>query len=86
VPGGISESNGRIEAERIEIGSDVATPLRQLTPDAGRALDMPTGSMGPKVTAACDFAGHAGVSGIARLADALAILDGSTGTRVPQES
>ncbi len=86
VPGGISDSNGRIEAERIEIGSDVATPLRHLTPDAGRALDMSTGFMGPKVMAACDFAGRVGVSGIGRLADALAMLDGTTGTRVPQES
>ena len=86
VPGGISYSNGRIETERIEIGSDVATPLRHLTPDAVCALVVPTGLMGPKVTAACDFAGRVGVSGIGRLADALAIIDGTTGTRVPQES
>jgi carbamate kinase len=43
---------------------------------------MPAGSMGPKLQAACDFAQAGGISGIGRLQDAVAILDGSAGTRV----
>lgn len=47
-----------------------------------RALDMPAGSMGPKLAAACDFADAGGLSGIGRLEDALAILEGRGGTRI----
>lgn len=43
---------------------------------------MPAGSMGPKLAAACDFAASGGISGIGRLADAVAILKGTAGTRV----
>lgn len=63
-------------------GTDKAAAIRHLTPDQGRARDMPKGSMGPKLTAACDFADRGGFRGIGRLADALAILQGDAGTRV----
>lgn len=63
-------------------GTDQATPLSELTVAEARALEMPAGSMGPKLQAACDFAEAGGISGIGRLQDALAILDGSAGTRV----
>ena len=43
---------------------------------------MPAGSMGPKLLAACEFAETGGLSGIGRLQDAVAILEGSAGTRV----
>jgi carbamate kinase len=46
---------------------------------------MPKGSMGPKVSAACDFADRGGFCGIGRLADALAILDGGAGTQISKE-
>ena len=67
-------------------GTDAAMPLRHLTPNEGRALDVPAGSMGPKLAAACDLADRGGVSGIGRLTDALAILDGTAGTRVSQKN
>jgi hypothetical protein len=63
------------------LGTDAATPLRHLTLTEARALDMTKGSIGPKLAAACDFADRGGISGIGRLADALAILDGTAGTR-----
>ncbi|WP_111731834.1 carbamate kinase [Roseovarius amoyensis] len=74
-----------VDAVYQDFGTDAATPLRLLTPDEGCALDLPKGSMGPKLTAACDFAELGGIAGIGRLADALAILDGTAGTRVSKQ-
>jgi hypothetical protein len=37
-------------------GTDTAAALQALTVAEARVLDMPTGSMGPKLAAACDFA------------------------------
>jgi len=51
--------------------------------EEGRALDLPAGSMGPKLAAAADFAEFGGFSGIDRLEDAVGILQGSAGTRIP---
>ncbi|MBJ3762010.1 carbamate kinase [Maribius pontilimi] len=73
-----------VDAVFDNFGTDAATPIRYLTPDQGRALAMPQGSMGPKIRAACDFADRGGASGIGRLADALAILEGTSGTRIAQ--
>ncbi|HAU17624.1 MAG TPA: carbamate kinase, partial [Marinobacter adhaerens] len=63
-------------------GTDRSTALSELTVSEARALEMPAGSMGPKLQAACDFAQAGGISGIGRLQDAVAILEGSAGTRV----
>jgi len=71
-----------VDAVYQDFGTDAAKPISHLTPHRARALDMPKGSMGPKLQAACDFADRGGVAGIGRLADALAILDGMAGTRV----
>ena len=71
-----------VDAVYRDFGTDQSTPLFELTVDGARALDMPAGSMGPKLQAACDFAEAGGASGIGRLQDAVAILDGSAGTRV----
>jgi carbamate kinase len=71
-----------VDAVYQGFGTDGAVAWRQLAPDAARALDMPQGSMGPKLTAASDFANRGGVAGIGRLSDALAILDGTAGTRI----
>jgi carbamate kinase len=73
-----------VDAVYHGFGTDAAKPIPHLTPQRARALDMPKGSMGPKLQAACDFADRGGVAGIGRLADALAILDGTAGTRVTQ--
>lgn len=71
-----------VEAVYRDFGTDQSTPLSELTVTEARALEMPAGSMGPKLQAACDFAQAGGISGIGRLQDAVAILDGLAGTRV----
>lgn len=71
-----------VDAVYQNFGTDQATPVPELTVFEARALDMPAGSMGPKLLAACDFAESGGLSGIGRLQDAVAILKGSAGTRV----
>lgn len=73
-----------VEAVYKDLGSDDAAPLRTLSLAEGRAMDLPAGSMGPKLKAACDFADLGGVAGIGRLVDARRILDGSAGTQVVQ--
>lgn len=71
-----------VDAVYRDFGTPTAAPVRNITPDQARMLDVPAGSMGPKVTAACDFAETGGISGIGRLEDALAIIDGRAGTRI----
>ncbi|TYC55426.1 carbamate kinase [Marinobacter sp. BW6] len=71
-----------VDAVYRDFGTDQSTALSELTVSEARALDMPAGSMGPKLQAACDFAQAGGISGIGRLQDAVAILEGSAGTRV----
>ncbi|MDZ7749645.1 MAG: carbamate kinase [Halofilum sp. (in: g-proteobacteria)] len=52
-------------------------------PGALRAQDFPAGSMGPKVTAACDFVeAGGGLAGIGRLEDAAGMVAGTAGTIV----
>ena len=65
-----------------DFGTDTAAPIHELTVDEARELTLPAGSMGPKLSAACDFAESGGISGIGRLQDATAILEGGAGTRV----
>jgi carbamate kinase len=71
-----------VDAVYRDYGTDQAAPVSELTVSKAQALDMPAGSMGPKLQAACDFAQSGGISGIGRLQDAVAILEGSAGTRV----
>lgn len=71
-----------VDAVYRDFGTDDATRVSDLTPADARALDLPGGSMRPKVRAASDFASAGGFSGIGRLEDAIAILNGSAGTRV----
>jgi len=71
-----------VDAVYRDFSTDQSTPLSELTVAEARALEMPAGSMGPKLQAACDFAQAGGIIGIGRLQDAVAILDGSAGTRV----
>ena len=71
-----------VEAVYRDFGTARSTAISELTVTEARSLDMPAGSMGPKLQAACDFAQAGGISGIGRLQDAVAILEGSAGTRV----
>ncbi len=75
-----------VDAVYDGFGTDAAKPLHLLKPTQARALDLPQGSMGPKLKAACDFADLGGVAGIGQLADALAILEGTAGTRVSKKA
>ncbi|WP_300274657.1 carbamate kinase [Halomonas sp.] len=71
-----------VEAVYRDYGTDAASPVHALTVARAREMALPAGSMGPKLAAACDFAEDGGISGIGRLVDALAILEGTAGTRV----
>lgn len=71
-----------VDAIYRDFGTDAATPLHQLSLDEARNLDLPAGSMGPKLAAAASFAEAGGLSGIGRLEDAVAILEGGAGTRI----
>ena len=71
-----------VDAVYENFGTDAAAPIAKLSPQDGRAMQMPAGSMGPKLQAACDFADAGGVAGIGRLRDALHILNGAAGTQV----
>ncbi|MCZ7600791.1 MAG: carbamate kinase [Gammaproteobacteria bacterium] len=52
-----------------------------------RRMDFETGTMAPKVAAACDFVeATGGIAGIGRLADAGAILEGDAGTTVTRDA
>jgi carbamate kinase len=62
-------------------GTPRARPLGRSTIAELRHLDLPAGSMGPKVEAVCEFAERTGhFAAIGALADAEAILKGEAGT------
>ena len=65
-----------------DFGTDRQTRLDTLSAGEARALDLPAGSMGPKMEAAADFAAFGGLGGIGRLDQATDILEGRAGTRV----
>ncbi|WP_372985617.1 carbamate kinase [Marinobacter sp.] len=71
-----------VDAIYRDFGKDAATPIHELTLAEARKLDLPAGSMGPKMAAAGNFAESGGISGIGRLEDALAILERRAGTSV----
>lgn len=72
-----------VEAVELEWGTERARPLRAADPRQLRTLDLPAGSMGPKVEAACRFVeGGGGRAAIGALADAAAIAAGEAGTQV----
>ena len=84
----------QLDADLLVIASDVdgvytgwGTPeqarLGRVTPDELIGLDLPAGSMGPKVQAACGFARSTGNEAvIGSLADIADIVAGTAGTRV----
>tara|TARA_R110002049_G_scaffold212203_2_gene383201 strand:- start:3348 stop:4268 length:921 start_codon:yes stop_codon:yes gene_type:complete len=71
-----------VDAAYRDFGTDHAAPIARITPQEARALDLPAGSMGPKIAAAADFAQSGGLAAIGRLKDALALLDGTAGTQL----
>ena len=76
-----------VDAVQAHWGEPAARRLRRLGPRAMREMSFAPGSMGPKVTAACEFVEQTGgTAGIGRLADARAILTGEAGTLVTREA
>jgi carbamate kinase len=71
-----------VDAVYSDYGSFTAAPIYELTVAEAKALNLPEGSMGPKLTAAINFVEGGGVCGIGRLNDSLAILNGRSGTKV----
>ncbi|MFO7528941.1 MAG: carbamate kinase [Marinobacter sp.] len=71
-----------VDAIYRDFGKDTATPVHELTLAEARELNLPAGSMGPKMAAAGNFVESGGISGIGRLEDALAILERRAGTCV----
>ncbi|MDP3967821.1 MAG: carbamate kinase [Nocardioides sp.] len=66
-----------------DYGLPTQTPIRRETPSGLRALDLPAGSMGPKVEAVCRFVEITGATAaIGALDDAADILAGDAGTIV----
>jgi carbamate kinase len=71
-----------VDAVYRDFGSDNAKRITHLTPAKAKAFDAPAGSMGPKLSAGANFAKNSGFTGIGRLEDAVAILEGHAGTRI----
>ena len=66
-----------------DFGTPDAELIERATPASLRRLDLPAGSMGPKVDAICRFVELTGdIAAIGRLEDAQAILRGKAGTIV----
>ncbi len=63
-------------------GTPEQAEIGQISPEDALKLDLPAGSMKPKVVAAANFATNGGMAGIGRLDSALSILDGTAGTRI----
>ncbi len=69
-----------------EWGDPHSRLIRRASPDILDTLSFPVGTMGPKVSAACDFArATGGRAGIGALADAVDIIEGRAGTLVSTE-
>lgn len=72
-----------VDAVYQDWGTPHAKVIRRASPQALAATRFASGSMGPKVEAACEFVkATSGLAGIGRLADARAILEGRAGTLV----
>ena len=64
-------------------GTDDVEEIRNATPEELRTQEFASGSMGPKVEAACRFVeATGGKAAIGALEDAVAILDGEAGTTI----
>ena len=72
-----------VDAVERDWGTAEASTIRESTPAELRALSFASGSMGPKVEAACRFVeATGGIAAIGALGAAAAIVRGASGTRV----
>jgi carbamate kinase len=66
-------------------GTDQATPIGKTTVEELRELDFASGSMGPKILAACRFAETGGRAAIGLLSEAARLVDGDAGTQIRRD-
>ncbi|WP_092534157.1 carbamate kinase [Actinomyces ruminicola] len=72
-----------VDGVRTGYGTPQERRIDRATPASLRALDLPAGSMGPKVEAVCRFVELTGdMAAIGRLEDTTEIIDGTAGTIV----
>ena len=69
-----------------DFGTPTQARIERATPGELAAMDLPAGSMGPKVAAAAEFASTGKRAAIGSLADIDALVDGSGGTQVMEGS
>ncbi|MCU0301535.1 MAG: carbamate kinase [Candidatus Nanopelagicales bacterium] len=76
-----------VDAVQLDWGTPAARTIRAASPEAADGLDLPAGSMGPKVAAAAAFARSAPhrAAIIGSLADLSGIMAGRAGTRIAQD-
>jgi carbamate kinase len=67
-------------------GTPDATLVRRADPDLVRSMKLPTGSMAPKVAAACRFAAGGGRAAVGALSAAIDLVDGTAGTQITRRS
>jgi carbamate kinase len=76
-----------VDAVYRDFGTPDQVAVRHATPDEIRDMDLPAGSMGPKVEAAIAFAEHTGkAAAIGRLAEIGQVIAGERGTRIEPAS
>ena len=72
-----------VAAVERDFGTDAAAPIARATPEELRTLEFASGSMGPKVEAACRFAEATGRrAAIGALEQAAAVAAGTAGTQI----
>lgn len=72
-----------VEAVFRDFGTETQSAIWQVSPEDAVRLDLPDGSMAPKVAAAATFVSdRARFASVGRLEDALALLDGKAGTMI----
>ena len=76
-----------VDAAFVDWGSPSARAIRGAGPDPLRRLEFASGSMGPKIEAACRFVESGGkFAAIGALHDAEAVLRGDSGTRIDAQT
>ncbi len=72
-----------VEGVMEGFGTGGASRIPRLSPEKAGELDLPAGSMGPKVAAGAEFVARGGrLAGIGRMEEALALLEGTSGTLI----
>ena len=74
-----------VEAVFRGFGTEAQSAIRRVSPEDAVRLDLPEGSMAPKVAAAASFvSGRDRYACVGRLEDALAMLEGRAGTMIAE--